>query len=252
MTDIEKYIANVLCSVKDKSAKQQIKRELEAHIDDRIEYYTDAGYDIEYAEKMALSKMGEADRLGLQMNSLHNYAPLTVSVIITQILYAVCILLPLIAAVISVNSTFAQFNYSKLMLIQSSAKVLLFTVNFYLSSKLLSKYALFSLGILTILSSFINTVSNLLLEMCIHALIIIDYSEYSDVPHKLASVMYDAYTYIALIMLVVSICYGAYLKNRMNGKSSRILSRRYYSFNYVFTVVTAVSILLTVYVLIYI
>lgn len=189
MTDRDKYISEIIGSIKDRSATQQIRLELETHIDDRIEYYTDAGYDYDYAEKMALSKMGESDRLGLQLNSLHNYVPLTVSVVVMQILYAVCILTPLAAAIAAINSSFIEFNYTKLMFIQSAAVVLLFTVNYYLSSKLLSKSSFYSLSILTFLDSVIATVSNFLLVMCINALTITDLSAYTDIPHKIAFVL---------------------------------------------------------------
>lgn len=244
------YIEIVLSRISSKKDINSIRQEVADHIDDRIEYYTDAGYDYEYAKKAALSKMGEPDRLGLQLNSLHNYVPLMITVIITQILYAIIILIPLIAVIIAINDFFVEFNYSKLILIQSAAEVLLFTVNYYLSSKLLSKASFYVLGILTFLDSVISTISDFLVLMYTNALKVIDCSDFTDIPHKVASFLSDSYHYIFLIMVVVSICYGAYLKNRMSGKSKQLLAKRYYNFNYAFIFLTIICIILTIYVLI--
>lgn len=89
MKNRDKYISDVLERVKNKSARLEIEKELQAHIDDRIEYYTDAGYDLDYAEKMALSKMGSPEKIGEEMNKVHkpiNKKPIRIILIIVSVL----------------------------------------------------------------------------------------------------------------------------------------------------------------------
>jgi hypothetical protein len=85
MNNREEYITKVLSGVKNKSAQEEIRKELECHIDDRIEYYTDSGYDLNKAESMALSKMGDAEIVGEEMDKIHkpiNKKPIKIAVII--------------------------------------------------------------------------------------------------------------------------------------------------------------------------
>lgn len=68
----ELYLDEVIALIKDKSAKRKIRKELENHIDDRIEYYLDSGYDEETAERKALERMGNAKEIAEDMQKLHN------------------------------------------------------------------------------------------------------------------------------------------------------------------------------------
>ncbi|MCH5320943.1 MAG: hypothetical protein J1E36_04225 [Eubacterium sp.] len=68
----EEYINEVLSCIKSKNKKALIKSELSNHIDDRIEYYTEIGYDEETALKKAIDKMGNANDTGTKLNNLHN------------------------------------------------------------------------------------------------------------------------------------------------------------------------------------
>lgn len=72
MFNREDYVAEVVSLVRSKAAKQEIKKELEAHIDDRVEYYTNAGYDIDYATEKAVEKMGNPKSLAMSMEKIHN------------------------------------------------------------------------------------------------------------------------------------------------------------------------------------
>ena len=41
----EEYINEVISKIENKKAKAEVEKELSNHIDDRISYYTDAGWD---------------------------------------------------------------------------------------------------------------------------------------------------------------------------------------------------------------
>lgn len=85
----DEYIEIVLSHISSKKENNAIRQELLDHIDDRIEYYTDAGYDLDYAEKMALTKMGNPEELGDEMNKVHkpvNKKPIRIILIIIAVL----------------------------------------------------------------------------------------------------------------------------------------------------------------------
>ena len=68
----EEYIQEVISRIENKRAKIEVEKELSAHIDDRISYYTDAGWDKETANEKALEHMGEAKEIGEQMALVHS------------------------------------------------------------------------------------------------------------------------------------------------------------------------------------
>ena len=67
----EEYINEVISKIENKKARREVEKELSAHIDDRISYYTDAGYDEETANIKAMEHMGEPENVGVQMASLY-------------------------------------------------------------------------------------------------------------------------------------------------------------------------------------
>lgn len=83
----EEYIAEVISLVKNKTTKREIQKELEAHIEDRISYYTDAGYDEEYATCKAVEKMGEPKAVAKSMEKLHNNSIYIILTVVFLLLY---------------------------------------------------------------------------------------------------------------------------------------------------------------------
>lgn len=66
------YVSAVLKKIRGKNHRQSISKELQAHIDDRTEYYINAGYDEETARLKANDDMGEdAETVGQQLGSIH-------------------------------------------------------------------------------------------------------------------------------------------------------------------------------------
>ena len=67
----DEYISAVISQIQNKKARAEVEREISAHIDDRISYYTDAGWDEETANEKAVEHMGEPEKIGEQMSRLH-------------------------------------------------------------------------------------------------------------------------------------------------------------------------------------
>lgn len=68
----EKFLKEVLSQVKFKYDRHDIGTELEAHIQDKIDYYTDIGYDMDKAEELSVNDMGDAKEIGKELNKQHN------------------------------------------------------------------------------------------------------------------------------------------------------------------------------------
>lgn len=70
--DKEKFLTEVLNQVKFKYDRYDIRMELESHIQDKTEYYTELGYDIDKAEELSVNDMGDAKEIGKELNKQHN------------------------------------------------------------------------------------------------------------------------------------------------------------------------------------
>ena len=68
----DEYIREVVSHIDNKKAKREVEKELSAHIDDRISYYTDAGWDEETANEKAMEHMGEPEKQAEQLGKVHN------------------------------------------------------------------------------------------------------------------------------------------------------------------------------------
>ncbi|MCB8814615.1 permease prefix domain 1-containing protein [Desulfosporosinus shakirovi] len=67
----DKFIEDILSYVKFSFDRFAIKTELESHLLDKIEDYTEAGQ-AEDAEESAITDMGDAQEIGLELNKQHN------------------------------------------------------------------------------------------------------------------------------------------------------------------------------------
>lgn len=65
------YLDRVLHLIQNKSARAQINAELESHILDKADYYTEIGYSREIALQRATEEMGSPDDAAVPLNSLH-------------------------------------------------------------------------------------------------------------------------------------------------------------------------------------
>lgn len=71
----EEYLRKALLLVSNPYTKAQVQRELEDHIEDDISFYTDAGYEREKAEDMAMSRMGAPEEMARELGRLHRNLP---------------------------------------------------------------------------------------------------------------------------------------------------------------------------------
>lgn len=88
---INEYLDAVEQRIKNKRIKKHIRAELEGHIYDKIEYYSELGYSEEEAEKRAVNDMGEPDDAALPLRALHSKTKATVLMIVT-IVYVLLVL----------------------------------------------------------------------------------------------------------------------------------------------------------------
>ncbi|MBU5484978.1 hypothetical protein KQI86_11585 [Clostridium sp. MSJ-11] len=68
----EKFLEEVLSCIKFPFDRGDIKFELECHILEKIDYYTEQGYDQETAEQLSINDMGDAKKIGIELNKQHN------------------------------------------------------------------------------------------------------------------------------------------------------------------------------------
>lgn len=153
----EEYINEVTSLIKNKTAKRDVKRELENHIDDRAQYFIDAGYDEDYSFNKAVEMMGNPKEVAESLEKLHNNTLWTILSLIFLGLYA-CIL---IYADFNMYS-FAYINivdFSETDAVISIISVIAFcaaTASFYFAVKSKSIGVLRALGITTILTPLIS------------------------------------------------------------------------------------------------
>lgn len=108
----EEYIESIVSQIDDKAAKAEFRREIEAHLDDRIAFYTDAGYDYDYALDKAIGRMGDTYTVGAQMNNLYDTNRVNVFI---RILAAVYILLSVAFAVLVLDETASYTAYAEIL-----------------------------------------------------------------------------------------------------------------------------------------
>lgn len=68
----EDYINEVTALIKNKTVKKEIRKEIEAHIDDRTKYYLDAGYGEAESTAKAIERMGSPAEVAKDFEKLHN------------------------------------------------------------------------------------------------------------------------------------------------------------------------------------
>lgn len=237
----EEYINEVLSQVKSKYAKLEIEQELNAHIDDRIEYYTDAGYNYEYALYKAMEYMGEPEQVGANMNSIHNETPLLVASIILQGLF---ILSMLIMNLIIRYSTFIEafgLKYELATTLQLFIIVLLFTINYYICSRHGFNKPTLALSIEALLLIPIYEISIML-----HSYRTFDNILFID---KLYTNVFSGYTYWFMVLgAIVAFCYSMYQRAKLKQKVHSTIGLRYYGFTKVFAFLTILLLGLTIFI----
>ncbi len=99
----DEYIQEVISRIENKKAKAEVEREISAHIDDRISYYTDAGWDEETANEKAMEHMGDAKEISQKLGMIH--APVLYTI------FALVIILFTIRIIINNGVNYRAFAY---------------------------------------------------------------------------------------------------------------------------------------------
>ena len=68
----ERFLQEVISQIKFRYDRDTIKKELEAHISDKTEYYLEQGYNRNEAEELSVNDMGDAKIIGKELNKQHN------------------------------------------------------------------------------------------------------------------------------------------------------------------------------------
>lgn len=153
----DEYINEVTSLIKNKTAKKDVKKELEDHIDDRAQYSIDAGYNEDDSFNKAVEMTGNPKEVAESLEKLHNNRLWIILSLIFLGLYA-CIL---IYADFNMYS-FAYINivdFSETDAVISIISVIAFcaaTASFYFAVKSKSIGVLRALGITTILTPLIS------------------------------------------------------------------------------------------------
>ena len=122
----EEYIESIVSQIDDKAAREEFRIEIADHLDDRIAFYTDAGYDYDYALEKAIGRMGDTATVGAQMNNLYDTS--TVNKAIWTMALIQCVL----AAVFAISGA-ADYYFTPYIIIHIS--FVLYTVTFFLASR---------------------------------------------------------------------------------------------------------------------
>lgn len=241
----EEYIKEILSQVKSKYAKPEIEKELNDHIDDRIEYYTDAGYDYDYALYKAMEYMGEPEQVGANMNNIHNETPLLIASIAFQGLFLLSILFMFFTFRIERFIEGFGLNYYVVCQIELFVIAILFAVNYYICSRNnLYKPTLF-LGIEALFYNplgFTRYIFNVLNSEEMY------YTEGLDFVGKAYQTIYEFFDVYMLIACIITLCLASYQKARLRQKVHSTIGLRYYACNKLFTFASIIMLGLTIFI----
>ncbi len=93
---VQDYINRVVMPFSDEAAKLETAREIRAHLEERIEFYKEIGYDDETAEEKAIEDMGDPEPVGASLSRLHPKGRIITAVLaaLPMVLYIVSWLSP--------------------------------------------------------------------------------------------------------------------------------------------------------------
>lgn len=72
LPESKNFLEKIMSCVKFPFDKENIKKELEAHIYDKRDFYSEKGYDCTAAERLAVADMGDPRQIGWELNRQHH------------------------------------------------------------------------------------------------------------------------------------------------------------------------------------
>ncbi len=233
----DKYIEQVLKQITMKSAKELIAQELESHLEDKIDYYTDVGYSPEDAEQKAVEDMGSPDETAVPLSSLYNIKwykkfELWIGALLVAIHVYLMIFFPN-------NFKYTSVNYDILHFISIDfVSLLIFALDFYLIHLMRKRHN--TLLLLPIAASLIMGLFSHAFEPSLYAAAVIcskgfggyidsifGYSYTLYTLYKMCSVVHILSIVVTAALLVLSLCtaYAVYSEQicRNVRKTKRLL-----------------------------
>ncbi|MCB2312922.1 FtsW/RodA/SpoVE family cell cycle protein [Clostridium tagluense] len=158
---INEYIDYVCSYVKYKEAHKEIKAELSSHIEDIVDEYAESGMSQEEAGSKAISRMGDSDIVGKQLNIAHKGTPDWITLILTIVLVNTgVVLMYLMQYKSSYRSSDYLFNHSFLYAAIGTIGIVLLYFFDYRKLQKHSNYIFIGMCLLFILSFFIGQTIN--------------------------------------------------------------------------------------------
>lgn len=153
----DKYIELACAKIKGKYIRNEVAQELSDHIDDRIEYYREAGYVDEIASQKALEHMGDAETVSNSISKLHNLDRYKTLADLFTYLY-------LAGGVFGAFCTLMLFSFKwdlyewsgAFVCFASSVVFILYAFSFYFSHKSQNEYSILQNGIVSIVQTVLS------------------------------------------------------------------------------------------------
>lgn len=224
------FIITVLSYMQDRTQMPFVETEISNHIEDRIDFYLDAGYSYDEAEKRALERMGDAKELGIKMNLLHNCTAMNRATVILLVLLVLTIIFYFFASGTDYWSdiiTYGNFVfYSIVFLLEAIIYILCTKTKNY-------KHSIFA-AITSIVFYSVAHISNLI-------------SREFDFVFILGAYSYVSFIFVAgIINAIILFGLGANLKAIVNGESKTNIISRYELIKYIPLIEFIVSFVCTV------
>lgn len=227
----EEYIESIVSQIDDKAARAEFRREIEAHLDDRIAFYTDAGYDYDYALDKAIGRMGDTATVGSQMNNL--YDTTTVNGFIWALAW-----LNVVLALFTFFGPRTTFNYMVFDYADFAfrAEVFVAALAFLLASKhrnhkaltVVSATKLFLMIAMVMFHGIVFSRTELISPLITAGSIIGGGLIKLNYPLSLAYAVISAFGYVYLAVAgIVGIMYAAQIKSVINGTARTNILKRY-------------------------
>ena len=243
----DEYLESVLTYINDKYAKLEVKNELEAHLDDRIAFYTDASYDYDYALAKAIERMGDAQAVGMQMNELHSNKKAQTFILITAGLFF--IVATLFRFYFYIEETILDmFPFSSLIF---HTAVFLFTATFILASKHKNYKALLFISIVNLFSlgrplSYFTLGDNLWFLSPLYSPSVL-FTHTSDIITKVLECTFWAIGIFDTVFMFFAGAFGvlfaAQIRLHLNGKAKTNILKRYQNINVVTLIAFSTEVL---------
>ncbi len=151
----DEYISAVVGGIKRRRDRLFVQKELEAHIADRMEFYTEAGFDEAEAETKALERLGKPEAVATDMANLHNSALYTVLSYVFTFAYVAAALFSVLLLVFAFYELIDEFNYTYAVMMCSLIAFLFDTLGLVFARLAEDSGAMETNGVVNLVSLFL-------------------------------------------------------------------------------------------------